>query len=287
MQAMIITAYQDYEGLRRVLGALSARVLCFVHIDAKSAITQEQAAQLDAMENVRAIRRYEVNWGSVYHLHALLDLCRMALEDARVTHLHLISAQDFPCMSADDFERFFEGDERIHMQSLVTADYPELTHRYAHFHFMHLLNYRDMSESAQNWVGRIDRWQELLHVRRKLSVPRKGLVWLSMPRGAAEHAVNAPQNRRLLKKLKYTYIPEEFYFQNAFALTPWEEKITGSELRFSIWDEPQRGLPALLEEGDLERIDASGCVFCRKVNAGTTLYDVLEERWLGKRENSN
>ena len=33
--------------------------------------------------------------------------------------------------------------------------------------------------------------------------------------------------------------------------------------------------------------DASGCVFCRKVNAGTMLYDVLEERWLGKRENSN
>lgn len=282
MQAMIITAYQDYEGLRRVLGALSARALCFVHIDAKSAITQEQTAQLDAMENVRAIRRYEVNWGSVYHLHALLDLCRMALEDARVTHLHLISAQDFPCMSADGFERFFEGDERIHMQSLVTADYPELAHRYTHFHFMHLLNYRDMSESAQNWVGRIDRWQEKLRIRRNLSVPRKGLVWLSLPRSAAEHAVNAPQNKKLLKKLKYTYIPEEFYFQNAFALTPWEEKITGRELRFSIWDAPKRGLPALLDEGDLAAIDQSGCVFCRKVNAGTALFASLERRWLGE-----
>lgn len=281
MQAMIITAYQDFEGLRRMLGALSARALCFVHIDAKSAITQEQTAQLDAMENVRAIRRYKVNWGSVYHLQALLDLCRMALEDERVTHLHLISAQDFPCMSADEFERFFEGDDRIHMQSLVTADYPELTHRYAHFHFMHLLNYRDMSESAQNWVGRIDRWQEMLHVRRKLSVPRKGLVWLSLPRAAAEHAVNAPQNRKLLRKLKYTYIPEEFYFQNAFAATAWEEKITGRELRFSIWDEPERGQPALLNEDDLARIDASGCIFCRKVNAGTKIYELLERRWLG------
>ena len=280
MQAMIITAYQDFDALERTVRALSARVLCFVHIDAGSTITQEQTARLDEMENVRAIRTYRVNWGSVDHLHALLTLCRMALEDSRVTHLHLISAQDFPCVGADAFERFFEGDGRIHMQSLVTADYPELAHRYAHFHFMHLLNYRDMSERAQNWVGRIDRWQDALHIRRRLSVPRKGLVWLSMPREAAQHAIDAPQNRRLLKKLTYTYIPEEFYFQNAFAGTAWEERITGNALRFSIWDQPERGLPALLDADDLTAIDQSGCLFCRKVDAHSPLYALLEQRWL-------
>lgn len=287
MQAMIITAYQDFEALRRVVGALSRRALCFVHIDAGSEITQEQTERLGAMDNVRAIRRYKVNWGSVYHLHALLALCRMALADPRVTHLHLISAQDFPCVSADAFERFFAEDDRVHMQSLVTADYPELTHRYVHFHFMHLLNYRDMSERAQNWVGRIDRWQDALHIQRKLSVPRKGLVWLSMPREAARHAVDAPQNRKLLRRLTYTYIPEEFYFQNAFAGTQWEEKITGNALRFSIWDAPERGLPALLDESDLPEIDGSGCLFCRKVDARSALFARLERRWMGETEKTN
>ena len=282
MQAMIITAYKDFKALKRVLGALSRRALCFAHVDKKSAITQEETAQLDAMENVCAIRRYDVNWGSVYHLHALLDLCRTALEDERVTHLHLISAQDFPVISADDFERFFEGDDRIHMQYLRTADYPDLRHRYEHFHFMHWLNYRDMSESAQNWVGRIDRWQDKLHIRRTLQVPGKGLVWLSLPRAAAEHALFAPENKKLLKRLKYTYIPEEFFFQNAFVGTPFMEKITGNELRFSLWDEPARGLPALLDEGDLARVEASGCVFARKIDAGTRLYEILERRWLGE-----
>lgn len=282
MQAMIITAYKDYAALERMVRALSRRALCFVHVDTKSAITPEQVHALDAMENVRAIRRYAVNWGSVYHLYALLDLCRMAHADERTTHLHLISAQDFPVLSATAFERAFDGDDRIHMQYLKTADYPELRHRYEHFHFMHWLNYRDMSESAQNWVGRIDRWQEKLHIRRRLNLPGKGLVWLSMPRAAAEHALDAPQNKRLLKKLKYTYIPEEFYFQNAFAGTAFEEKITGKELRFSIWDEPQRGMPALLEESDLPRIDASGCVFARKIDARGALYEQLERRWLGE-----
>ena len=287
MQAIIITAYQDYAALERVVRALSRRALCFIHVDAKSAITAEQTQKLDAMENVRAIRKYEVNWGSVYHLYALIDLCRMALEDGRATHLHLISAQDFPCVSADTFERFFEGDDRIHMQYLRTADYPELAHRYEHYHFMHLLNYRDMSERAQNWVGRIDRWQEALHVRRRLNLPGKGLVWLSMPQEAARHAIDAPQNQKLLRALKTTYIPEEFYFQNAFEGTPWQEKITGDALRFSIWDEPQRGTPALLQESDLTAIEKSGCLLCRKVNAGTPLHELLERRWLGTENAEN
>ena len=120
----------------------------------------------------------------------------------------------------------------------------------------------------------------MLRIRRKLSVPNKGLVWLSMPRDAAEYAVNAPANKKLLRKLKYTYIPEEFYFQNAFAGSEFETRITGNELRFSIWDEPERGTPALLEMDDLQRIDASGCVFCRKVKTGSELYETLERRWL-------
>lgn len=280
MHAMIITAYKDYPALRKQVSTLAQRCLCFVHVDAKCEITAEQTAELDAMENVRAIRRYEINWGSIHHLHALLELCRMALEDARVTHLHLISAQDYPVVSYAQFAAFFEQDDRLHMQSLVTADYPELAHRYEHFHFMHIINYRDMSEKTQNLIGRIDRFQEKLRIRRKLSVPRKGLVWCSLPRAAAEYAVNAPRNRRFLRRLETTYIPEEFFFQNAFEGTAFEGKITGNELRFSIWNEPERGLPALLTQHDLEAVDRSGCLFARKIDAKSALFDTLAARWL-------
>ena len=150
MQAMIITAYRDAEGTERMLRALSRHALCFVHADAKGEITAAQVKRMNGIPGVRAIRRYKVNWGSIHHLYALCDLIRMALDDPRVTHLHLISAQDFPCVSAGELERRFEGDERIHMQMLRTADYPELEHRWRHYHFMHLLNYRDMSERALN-----------------------------------------------------------------------------------------------------------------------------------------
>ena len=160
MQAFVITAYKDYEALKTLTLALSRRGLCVIHADAQGAVTARQVDELNALPNVRAIRKYKVNWGSVCHLYALLDLCRMALEDERVDYLHLMSAQDVPLLCADEMERRFAGETRLFMQRLSTAENPELAHRYEHYHFMHWLNYRDPSERTQNWVGRIDRWQD-------------------------------------------------------------------------------------------------------------------------------
>ena len=144
---------------------------------------------------------------------------------------------------------------------------------------MHLLNYRDSSDWAQNWVGRIDRWQDMLHIRRKLSVPYKGLLYVSLPRDAAEFVLKDKNARRFLRQLRMTYIPEEFFFQNVFNETPFEARIVNQQLHFSIWDEPERGLPAVLNSGDLERIDASGCCFARKIEGSGALAKTLLERW--------
>ena len=278
MQAMIITAYRDYAALRRSVGALSRHALCFVHVDAKCPITEAQTRELDAMDNVRAIRKYRVNWGSIDHLLALLDLCRMALCDPRVTHLHLISAQDFPTLPHAAFEARFANDERVHMEMQRLDEHPELDHRYRHFHAMHLINYRDPDDRVQTLVGRIDRFQDMLRVRRRLDLTYKGFVWISLPREAARYALEDRKCRRLLRRLRWTYIPEEFFFQNALADAGFA--IEADNPRFSVWDEPERGLPALLTADDLPRIDASGCAFARKVDAGTALYEALERRWL-------
>jgi len=205
----------------------------------------------------------------------------MALEDERVDYLHLMSAQDVPLLCADEMERRFAGETRLFMQRLSTAENPELAHRYEHYHFMHWLNYRDPSERTQNWVGRIDRWQDKLHIRRRLTLPYKGMVWLSLPRDAAQYAVSGRAGKKLLRRLRTTYIPEEFYFQNVFSGTAFEPRIVNRELHFSIWNEPERGLPAVLNMGDLEKMSASDCCFARKVDVDSELGRALLERWNG------
>ena len=220
MQAFVITAYKDYEALKTLTLALSRRGLCVIHADAQGAITARQVDELNTLPNVRAIRKYKVNWGSVCHL-------------------------------------------------------------YEHYHFMHWLNYRDPSERTQNWVGRIDRWQDMLHIRRRLTLPYKGMVWLSLPRDAAQYAVSGRAGKKLLRRLRTTYIPEEFYFQNVFSGTAFEPRIVNRELHFSIWNEPERGLPAVLNMGDLEKMSASDCCFARKVDVDSELGRALLERWNG------
>lgn len=153
MQAFLITAYKDFDSLKELTAALSRHGLCFVHADRRGTITAAQIDELNAMPNVRAIRKRKVNWGSIEHLYAMLDLCRMALEDERTTYLHLMSAQDYPTLSGKEMENRFDGETRLFIQRTRTADHPELAHRYEHYHFMHLLNYRDSSDWAQNWVG--------------------------------------------------------------------------------------------------------------------------------------
>ena len=65
MQAFVITAYKHYEALKTLTLALSRRGLCVIHADAQGAITARQVDELNALPNVRAIRKYKVNWGSV------------------------------------------------------------------------------------------------------------------------------------------------------------------------------------------------------------------------------
>ena len=61
MQAFVITAYKDYEALKTLTLALSRRGLCVIHADAQGAITARQVDELNALPNVRAIRKYKVN----------------------------------------------------------------------------------------------------------------------------------------------------------------------------------------------------------------------------------
>ena len=66
-----------------------------------------------------------------------------------------------------------------------------------------------------------------------------------------------------------------------FSGTAFEPRIVNRELHFSIWNEPERGLPAVLNMGDLEKMSASDCCFARKVDVDSELGRALLERWNG------
>ena len=79
MQAFIITAYHNGELLERNLRLFAKEFRCFVHIDSGSQMNnQSYLSRLNEIENVKAISKYKINWGSYLHMMAILELLKMS-----------------------------------------------------------------------------------------------------------------------------------------------------------------------------------------------------------------
>ena len=78
-QALIITAYQNEEMLENNLKLFSQYFYCYVHIDKKSTLNNpEFLERLNEIENVYAVSKYQINWGSYLHMMAVVDLMKEA-----------------------------------------------------------------------------------------------------------------------------------------------------------------------------------------------------------------
>lgn len=69
-----------------------------------------------------------------------------------------------------------------------------------------------------------------------------------------------------MREIKYSYVGEEFFFQNIFMNSEWSKKVHNDTLIYDIWSE-ERGYPAELNITDLPDIKASDKFFARKISS--------------------
>ncbi|MFL6753915.1 MAG: beta-1,6-N-acetylglucosaminyltransferase, partial [Sphingomicrobium sp.] len=80
----------------------------FVHIDRRSEIGAAQISELHAL-GCDVSKAYPIRWGSFTHLEAILSLMRRALSAGGFDYVHIISGQDYPLKTAEEFERQCDG----------------------------------------------------------------------------------------------------------------------------------------------------------------------------------
>lgn len=266
MQALIITAYQDKEAIKRNLEVLSKKFQCYIHLDKKSDLSEPKfLRELNAMKNVTAISRYKINWGSYLHMMAILDLMKMAVKEKEITRLHIISGEDFPVKSYHEFYEFFEVENKdknfIELTDIRTM--PVMKLRYEKFHFLHIFN-RKSKNKAEVYLDKIIRQiQYHLPFKRKTSFDYKGLVWSSLSVEGAKQVIEYITPERV-KVLKYTEAAEEFMVQNALINSPLEATIVTDNKRYDDWSGCLTG-PKVLRLNDYDNIKASGAFFARKI----------------------
>ena len=280
----LVTAYHDVSSLNRLVNKLLEYGSVFVHIDRNSPV---KMSDLSLQEGVKAYKKYKVNWGSFHHLKAILFLFDKAMV-LNPDYVHVITGQDFPIVSADDFDNFFVGHEG---QSFLDFEpVPEgswLQERYCYYWFTDcILHPKSFDFVSHPVIGKLLKWQNRLGIRREhiggfvKNEVYKGMVYVSLHHGAAREVQQyVARHGSFLRSLRTCLIPEEFFFQTVLVNSPLKATLVNDNLRYMDWQFRDGISPCVLNETDYEAIKSSGKLIMRKVS---TQSDKLIELLHGK-----
>lgn len=269
-QALLITAYKDFEQLTEISNFFGDNFALFIHIDKKSTIETAQLKNIQSLKNVRLLsRKYRVNWGGRNHLKSILWLSREALKHSDLSYFHMITAQDFPIKSKNDFLTFFDSNKKnIFLENFTM---PAKCFNHGGMHRVEYYNFYDVFDAKKHlkWINFFIKIQKRLGFKRttskKLPPLYAGSTYWSMHREALNYVINySDTNHSLLKRLQHTFCAEEIYFQTVLMNSDFKNQIDSNNLRFIVWEERNGVIPAILEEQDLINIEKSDAFFARK-----------------------
>lgn len=265
MQALLVTAYKNEEQLIKLLSSAYGKFRIYVHIDNKSNIDPQSIQTV--LPGTKIIKLYEVNWGSLNHLKAIMELLKIAIEDHN-EYYHIISGQDIIVRKLDDFD-FFKDNEKIYMSFIGEDVFNDVI--WKRLHYWIVTSNSVMRNPYDGKVNRaINRIQDIFRLYRtsigNFREVYKGVVWCSFPFDAAEYVLNYYKENKGLKEFDHIHIPEEFFFQTVLGNSRFSNRIVPDNMRYTDWSSRNGSCPAILDETDYNSIVESGKFFARKID---------------------
>lgn len=245
----------------------------FIHYDKRS--PQSEWAFLRGTfaeaENVRFVARHACRWGDFGIVAATLQLIfELVASGLSYDYANLISGADYPIKSETAIREFLRAHypaEHIEAFDLSLPNrwsrqrgrYSDIG-RYYHYH----LWFRSRAFS--------------LFRRSARSMPPLfgGSQWWCLTRACVEYVADYVKKRPTYAGYyRHTFIPDESFFNTLVANSPFSDRITSSDLVFSIWDRPAPPFPATLMVGDFDALRATPKLYARKFDI-TTDADILD-----------
>lgn len=281
---ILITAYTDFENIIDLLNFFDDDFYFFIHIDKKSTINDCVKARIVNDKKVKLFSQdFSVNWAGINHLLAILSLCKTAIKHPELEYFHLISGSDYPVKSLLYIKNFFKeniSNDFIHCEPLPLKIWKH--GGIDRVEYFHLYDYIDAKGSFGFLIHNIVRVQKLLLFRRKYQdkLPKLygGIVWWSLCRSTLVEVINYTyQDSNLLKRLRFTFCSEEFYFQTVIkACSQTDKNLSSNNLRYTDWNLRNGNNPAILDISDYDKIINSDAIFARKFDS--TISDELKTR---------
>jgi hypothetical protein len=271
-QAILVTAYKNYHHLEEIVSFFNDNFEIFIHIDRNSSISSCEINKLEKYSNVKLIaKKYKVNWGGYNHLQCILFLVNEALKSNENIYFHLISGHDYPIKNIQSFDYFLENQDQdfIDCFSVPFIGWGELGgyDRLQYFSFYDLFNWKNIVQ--RKWIKKIINLQIKFGYKR--SFPKKfpslygGSTWWSLSRESLLYVVRYTNaNQEFLKRFKYTFCAEEFYFQTILMTSYRKSSIVNSNLRYIDWSNRNGNNPSILDITDLSKLLLSDSFFARR-----------------------
>ena len=285
-QAFLITAYKNFEALYELSSHLAKAAYVYVHVDKESReIGREELAKLNSIPGCEAFSMYDIPWGGMNHVHAIVALLQKALPNEDVSYLHVITGEDMPVVSMEELNARFLTDKHIYMDVIPQSEFTNaVMKRYRYHNYFQNKNVKNpVLWQLQNLTVIV---QRLFGVKRdhigafKERQLYKGLVYVSMPKEAARYVISyCDAHGEFMEELADCQIPEEFFFQTILMNAPFREDVSEAPVRYLNWAKGEGGSPAYLDETDYDAIRNGGYAFARKFGKGVS--DKLKQMILG------
>ncbi len=171
-QVILITAYKDFDLLKKLVGSFNNDFNIYIHVDKKSSYTKNNLLEIRNNANVSLVeKKYNINWGGFNHVKAVLFLIEKALRNPENHFFHFITGQDLPVKNTNEFKTFFNTkNSSIYLNSF---DFPKKgwanndgIDRIFYYNFYDLLNCKNYKHRI--WNSRFLLIQKKLNFKRIL-----------------------------------------------------------------------------------------------------------------------
>ncbi|HVU95080.1 MAG TPA: beta-1,6-N-acetylglucosaminyltransferase [Puia sp.] len=272
---LILTHKKDPAQLERLIDALR-HPSCdiFIHLDRKTPI--DGFLHLAQKPNIVFIkRRIPVYWAGYGTVQATLNGFVEILKKDRYDYVNVISGQDFPIQSQEQFLTFLR---KKNSAEFITCESIEDKWKAAAPRVMsyHLINWRIPGKfKLEKLINRI-----LPKRRFPLNYSLVGRSnWFTISADAVKYILDFVENNpSVVRYFKYCWGADELIFSTILYNSPFRQRIEDN-LTYVDWTGRSDGHPRILDKADFQKIISSGKFFARKLDLDydSELVNLLEK----------
>lgn len=281
--------------IREIIDLLSANNhYFFINVDKKVNDSAFKAA-LKGCSNVyftEGKERIRVNHAGFSQIACTLQLLKLA-QAKQMDYVHLLSGQDYPCVSNQEFDDFFE---KCGNRSFMHYDSPEealiwskkkYPDRYRKYYACDMPGRNHLIiKGIVVLLNKI--LKKVSPIRADIKNVAAGWSWFTWHNSVVDYVLSyISDNPVFLERFKYTSCCDEVIFHTILNGMDKELNIEKyNSLRFIEWHpkRPYKSLPLILDEHEYDEIINCGAFFCRKIHPveSATLKVMLRKRISGQ-----